>query len=547
MSPVLPETLPEDYYLDNFHYFLDFVSSNYIHLLSAEEQDFSERFRSLNIGARRLYVRLTNRKGSYFRCDKIKYEGIPDLAGALNDLLQLGLAQPSVPDFDDAVRLCCKPELMALAEFKDWPRSAKKADLIARLTELESINPIEELQIAVIELLGLHEFTIFRLLFFGNFHQDMTEFVLHELVAPFERYDLSTEAMSFSTRDAVAMVLRLKELSDEAYEVIEADSNGDAIVDLAGELPVRPGEPIAARRYDRIVNRLARQLERRDRNQEALVLYELSVATPSRERRARLLEKLNRFQESIGLCEEIECEPLDQEEREFARLFGPRVSRKSGLNHGLPVLQKYDIPTETIEVSHDLERVEECAVRYYEQKGARCFYVENALFNGLFGLVFWDIIFSSVPGAFFNPFQRGPADLHTGDFIKNRRSKIERRLAEIADADELSRLVFNVFNQKAGIANDFVYWGFWSEELLHLSVERISPQQCQAVFSRMLTDLKNNTSGFPDLIMFYDDDYKLVEIKGPGDKLQKNQERWFQYFMDQCIPASLVNVEWSMD
>ena len=142
MSPVLPETLPEDYYLDNFHYLLDFVSNNYIHLLSAEEQDFCERFRSLNIGARRLYVRLTNRKGSYFRCDKIKYEEIPDLARALNDLLQFGLAQPSVPDFDDAVTMgegeqlieeleqSLRSEMPELASIYIRPEKAENAALV---------------------------------------------------------------------------------------------------------------------------------------------------------------------------------------------------------------------------------------------------------------------------------------------------------------------------------------------------------------------------------------------------------------------------------
>ena len=408
-------------------------------------------------------------------------------------------------------------------------------------------DPIKELKILVIELLGLHELDVFQLLFFGNLHQNMNEFVLHELVAPFENYDLSPKAASFSTRDALEMVLRLKEISDHAYEIIEADGKVDQIMKLVVELPDRPRESDGARRYDKIVNRLARQLERLDCNDKALALYELSVATPSRERRARLLSKLNRYQESIELCEEIERNPLDQEERDFARFFGPRVALKSGSKHKLPTFRRHDIPNETIRLPQDLDSVEECAVRHYRLGGAHCFYVENAFFNGLFGLAFWDIIFSSVSGAFFNPFQRGPYDLYTGNFFQNRRSKIERRLAEIANVDEFRQRVFNVFDKKAGIIINFVYWDFWTNELLHLSVDKIPPLHYQAVFSRMLIDLKNNTNGFPDLIVFNDKGYKLIEIKGPGDRLQKNQRRWFHYFMDHGIPAFLVNVEWSTD
>ena len=40
----------------------------------------------------------------------------------------------------------------------------------------------------------------------------------------------------------------------------------------------------------------------------------------------------------------------------------------------------------------------------------------------------------------------------------------------------------------------------------------------------MLADLRNNCSGFPDLILFRDGQYELVEVKGPGDRLQINQE-----------------------
>ncbi|MBL6692209.1 MAG: VRR-NUC domain-containing protein, partial [Pseudomonadales bacterium] len=33
--------------------------------------------------------------------------------------------------------------------------------------------------------------------------------------------------------------------------------------------------------------------------------------------------------------------------------------------------------------------------------------------------------------------------------------------------------------------------------------------------------------------------------KGPGDKLQKNQTRWFEFFRQENIPASVANVEYS--
>ena len=551
MPLALPDALPDGYYLDNFHYLLDFVASHYAHLLSRDERNFYDRIKTLPVNAVRLYVRLTNRKGPCFRVDKIRYDEIVDIHGALATLVEGELVQNAVPALAEAVKLCSRNELMTLAAFKDWPRDTSKTALTEHILELELDNPLVELQIRVIELLRLTELRVFRLLFFGNFHQDMTEFVMHELVMPFENYPLTAEATSFRSRAAVEQVLHLKDLSEQAHELLQVDETGVDILSLAGSLPARPDDPAAARRFDRLVNQLARQLERLGFERESLTLYESTLAPPSRERRSRLLNKLGQYQEALNLCEAIARQPLNQEELEFARYFAVKVGRKSGLDHGLTAAVKASIPTETIAVRLGLKRVEQAAAQYYEEhsegQADQCFYVENLLFNGLFGLVFWDIIFAAVPGAFYHPFQRGPADLYTGDFLVSRRSRIEDRLAEVGEAGLLKNRALNVFKQKEGIANEFVHWSFWNEEILSLALERIAPRHYQVVFSRMVKDLGSNTSGFPDLILFGDEGYRLIEVKGPGDRLQKNQHRWFQYLLEHDMPVSLVNVVWTAD
>ncbi|GAL06584.1 hypothetical protein restriction endonuclease-like VRR-NUC domain [Photobacterium aphoticum] len=64
------------------------------------------------------------------------------------------------------------------------------------------------------------------------------------------------------------------------------------------------------------------------------------------------------------------------------------------------------------------------------------------------------------------------------------------------------------------------------------------------IFSRILFDPKHNRSGFPDLILFQDDTYQWVEVKGPGDTLQRNQLRWLQVFDQHDIPALVAFVTW---
>ena len=39
-------------------------------------------------------------------------------------------------------------------------------------------------------------------------------------------------------------------------------------------------------------------------------------------------------------------------------------------------------------------------------------------------------------------------------------------------------------------------------------------------------------------------DYALVEVKGPGDQIQKNQMRWLGRFSEMGVPAFVLWVEW---
>ena len=541
----LPDELPQGYYLDNFNYLVEFVYKNYSHLLNEAEKGYYNNLAACSGDAKKLYVRLSNRKGPFFRTDKLSYEEINSIDSATSELMRRELIGRQRPDIESCIALCSKAELLELDQFDASHRKLKKEDLAGLLVEMGEINPVAQLGIDVIEVLGLDLLLVFRLLFFGNFHQDMTEFVLHELVAPFETYDLSPGASAFQSRALVDEIIELRRLSDYAYDLVAADETGEMIVAFLSALPDRPRDPMAGRRHDRIVNRLARQLERFERAEEALRFYRKSVAPPARERQARLLIQTGFCEDAIRLCEEIAQSPLDEEEKEFAVSFGARMSKRHKIDTCLSAPVRDFVRVNAINIPKVADHVEQCAVEFFRTEGNACFYVENALFNSLFGLCFWDIIFAPVSGAFFNPFQRGPADLYTSDFRVKRKPLIDARLVEIQDRAAMIRIVNTTLDQKYGTANSFVYWAALDPELLHLALNRIPPVHYVSVFNRMLQDLKNNTSGFPDLITFNGEGYELVEIKGPGDKIQKNQERWFRHFHESGIPASLTNVSWS--
>lgn len=56
---------------------------------------------------------------------------------------------------------------------------------------------------------------------------------------------------------------------------------------------------------------------------------------------------------------------------------------------------------------------------------------ETRVISVLFGLLFWDIIFKSIPGAFETPYQTAPLDIADDSFYHARKDLMEERLAAI--------------------------------------------------------------------------------------------------------------------
>lgn len=89
-------------------------------------------------------------------------------------------------------------------------------------------------------------------------------------------------------------------------------------------------------------------------------------------------------------------------------------------------------------------------------------------------------------------------------------------------------------------------WQVLNEDLLRTALAHVPRQHLRVVFERMLRDLRANTSGFPDLVAFdtLTGRYELIEVKGPGDRVQDNQARWMDHFQRHGIPCRVLHVSW---
>ncbi|WP_226703219.1 VRR-NUC domain-containing protein [Microbulbifer elongatus] len=547
-----PVELAPDYYLNNFRSLVDFVVSRYAELLPAGEQRFYQQFLQLQPDGQRLYVRLLSRKGvcssvgALFRQNKLAYTEIGDLSAAAEELSESGLLlrNPTLP-LQEILPLFTKSELFNCS-VEALPKNLKRPALELALLE-QDCTEIQQALTAepLLAVQAAEHFDTFKLLFFGNLNQDLTDYVLRDLgLFRYERYPLEREQLPFQTRTQIEQYLRYYQCLRESESALAADT--DAINTLAAQLPVGiDGDSTLERRLDRLRLTLARQLERLDALSDAEYLYRQCTRPPARERRARIAVNLGDTETGLALCSEILANPHSEAEREFAESFGYRSAKKTGFTADWPAPTRHRPPTETVALPPAQERVELLAASHLApaSSGNQCYYVENTLFNGVLGLAVWDIVFAPIPGAFFNPFQIAPSDFRTADFYPQRRTAFERRMAEF-ERGKLSEWVWRHFHDKRGIANPLVVWEALSEPLLNLVLERVPADHWRALFRRQLRDIASHRSGLPDLILFPEHSgYELVEVKGPGDRLQQNQQRWLAYFAQHEIPHRVLHVE----
>lgn len=534
------------YYLDNFHQVLDWIASRYSDLLVEDEAAFVAAFPSLPQPARALFVRMVMRKGQLFRASKLSYAEIGCANAAAQVLLETGwLEADPVLTIDELFDLLTKGEL---AEAFGLPAHLAAARKPEQLEALRADYADARAFSAWWRDSGDHAYRILakplcdrlRLIFFGNFHQDWTDFVLSNLgIYKFEQVDFSPASRGFRSRADIDHYLAL-------YHCRERFHAEEALEDVVRDLPeAHPDNEWLAGRRDRLLFQVAQQYEKAGDWTNAYTTYRQSAYPGARARAIRVLEKDERFDEAHALLEVAQAAPEGDAERQQLLRMAPRLRRKLGL----PSARNAKAPVVRIDLSLPMPAddwwVEGVVREHLHSDDAPVFYVENTLINGLFGLLCWRAIFCAIPGAFFHPFHRGPADLHSADFQSRRAQEFARCFEEL-DSGAYRDTVRRTYEEKFGIQSPFLAWHYITPELLELALDCIPPLHLRRAFERILADIKSNCTGFPDLVQFWpaENRYHMIEVKGPGDRLQDNQLRWIDYCATHGMPVSVCYLQW---
>ena len=546
--------LSEGYYLDNFELVLETVAERDGDLLRAAELEFLEAFRGLSLGARRLYVRLLSRKGPILRRDRLTYREVTSIEGAVSELVSAGFADRAEgADTGELLGLLLRAELGAVAAelVPEAATSGVRKDrlrvLLVEQADAERLRHAVRERVEPVRLLRLETVAVFRLLFFGNLSQDWTELVLRDLgVTRYEAYELRRDLRRFASRRTVDEYLGWRGTRYEVRRRLES-GDGEGAVKLAEALleQAENRDRTVRRLADRTFNEVGKYLEQRGEPRRALAFYRAATAPPARERQARILARLGGVARALLLCEEIGADPRDETEVAFARRFAHRLRRMRG--EPLPAPARRRRPTRRLALRREKGvPVERQALAALAAAGQPGFFAENWLWRSLFGLAFWDIVFSPVAGAFQHPFQLGPLDLSSPSFRTSRSGAVEQRLEELrADPDPAVRLLAR-FDEKEGVANRLVSWHEGARADLELALSRLTGRHLAYVFDRLSRDLRRYRRGFPDLFVPRDrtPGFELCEVKSPGDQLRPEQKAWIDHLNDGGLPAKILKIDW---
>ena len=544
---ITPASLEDPlYYLQNAKSVWSWVLSHHRDLLLQEEFDALSGIFDLPEAAQALLTRMVMRRRDLFPVDKLQYLEIPDLGAALSALAEHGyIEQNPEVSIQELCHSLTKSDVHKVYNHMFETRvapSTSKTKMVTQLGERYADRVFHCSEWGVsdrwIYLKHRSSFQLFQLMFFGNLHQDWSEFVTTELGhTAYEKVSFSGASRAFQSRNDIDTYCYFHQLvaqSPEALSLTEFDRS---------LLSSRFSNPWLEKQRQRSAYQLAQYFEKQADYDNAIQLYHDTQGNSSSVRYLRVLEKTRPADEVIIEAERLLQTISHEATRTLLNRVWYRAHKKLGGKKSKTLSFQPD--TVTLQLPHSNERVEHAVARHVQSPHYQVFYTENHLIPALWALLYWPLIYSEQTGAFFHPFQSAPADFYHDDFL-TRRNQLKKDIdATIANGDYI-KCIKTRYREKYGLSNPLVTWHKLNKDLLDLSLSCIPANQLKVMFQYLEADLKHHKKGLPDLICFDTKakQFELIEVKSPNDTLQEQQRLWLQHFHEHGIKAKVCRVNW---
>ena len=190
---------------------------------------------------------------------------------------------------------------------------------------------------------------------------------------------------------------------------------------------------------------------------------------------------------------------------------------------GRPINKKNSQKSCFFGLDDELCSVEELVLQYYAKDGWRGLHTESSIWSTLFGLFFFDVIFSPLEDAFHHELQDAPLDFENWGFYCRRESEILQILQSLRNGEFKTLLDSAFLHEGTNVAG--LQWGLYTKEELLICCNGVGGHFLAEIFSILVKD-RHWLAGLPDLLLMKDGKGILCEVKGPRDKLSDQQKAW---------------------
>lgn len=654
-------------YQRNFKIIIQTVLEHHSHLFTGEEKTFLESFQSLSADSQRLFIRLYQRKGPWFRMSNLSYTDITDLKLACQELLVAGYISCSESEMEgsgavmkEMLEVLLVPELrqlvsVAVLREKREVGLAKREELLewlvsaaAQKKEKSLIGASGETRVpslftlfsnvagCCVKISHLAGFLLWRVqrLFFLSGEQDLSTFLLVDMgLRKYPEYSCCQTQCIFSSRADLLLyeeALEIAQIMDMALDANDTSKVEKSIeisrtyltnLQKDGKLQSDFLEPhsmflsrfSAAWIYTKILALGISVLERERRYEEAIELLKCLLSRsycPGQRGSWTLrlsidLEHIGRLEESLLVAEKgiddtwvragdqmalqrrilrLGKPPRRWKKPAFAKTVGRKI--KEVCVRGRPLNSATG--AKSIFYGYDGQQcnVEQLALQYYSGEEGGCWqgvHSEGGIWMTYFGLLMWDVLFADVPDVFQTSFQTAPLDLRTDSFYPSRESLIEAQLSNI-HMGEAEKILAASWEAHFGTSCQGVNWDRHSLIELQTIASCIGGPALAAICRLLAEDYGSWAAGMPDLLLWrtssdekdlpcrkcghslshggnsepcsccFQDavnktgttglwgEAKLVEVKGPKDRLSEQQRAWILVLMDAGLCVEVCKI-----
>lgn len=189
---------------------------------------------------------------------------------------------------------------------------------------------------------------------------------------------------------------------------------------------------------------------------------------------------------------------------------------------------------------------EDIAIEYFNNKGYFAIRAEVNFWQIIFCLSFFEEIYCK----FWDFINDIPHDYWQNSFYFMRKDVIDKKIKKIAEYASLKDFIKAQINDFGNFQNRLLY-----PPGLNFNVEKcyndfilnffdtIRKNDFIKIMSKYAENPNNNRAGLPDLIVYNENDYKLIEVKKQREQLRETQMNWINYLKNENIPVNIIRIK----